>query len=300
MVCVWAAPPTCMSRGLRAYQGVYAHTQRLTCECTMWLAGRYHPVQAPDNVREQPIPPGTAQNADPFSHNRRYLTVFTQWVCTLATAPPRTAAAPPPIGGNCTTRGSDTPATRRQKASCSAKPPPPPVWSALQGREGQDGAPVGGGNPATAHTEGATTKQISPNKNHAAPLRYKTLPAHPLAPHVRDKTLPARPFSPHFRYKTLPAHPKWLDLALFRHAGRVLYRMRGRDGARQHNRTPGPQAWRAPKGLAAAPVGGGGPGRSIHKQQQHPAQANFACNSPTTRIDARSKTAEYQRLDFNT
>ena len=113
-------------------------------------------------------------------------------------------------GGNCTTRGSDTPATRRQKASCSAKPPPPPVWSALQGREGQDGAPVGGGNPATAHTEGATTKQISPNKNHAAPLRYKTLPA--------------RPFSPHFRYKTLPAHPKWLDLALFRHAGRVLYR----------------------------------------------------------------------------
>ena len=127
-------------------------------------------------------------------------------------------------GGNCTTRGSDTPATRRQKASCSAKPPPPPVWSALQGREGQDGAPVGGGNPATAHTEGATTKQISPNKNHAAPLRYKTLPAHPLAPHVRDKTLPARPFSPHFRYKTLPAHPKWLDLALFRHAGRVLYR----------------------------------------------------------------------------
>ena len=62
--------------------------------------------------------------------------------------------------------------------------------------------------------------------------------------------------------------------------------------------------------LAAVPVGGGGarpqcqwitgPGRSIHKQQQHPAQANFACNSPTTRIHARSKTAEYQRSDFNT
>ena len=42
-----------------------------------------------------------------------------------------------------------------------------------------------------------------------------------------------------------------------------------------------------------------GPGRSIHKQQQHPAQTNFACNSPTTRIDTRSKTAEYQRSDFN-
>ena len=107
-------------------------------------------------------------------------------------------------------QGCDTPATRRQRASHGAKPPPPPVSSALQGREGQDGAPVGGGNPATAHTEGATTKQISPNKNHAAPLRYKTLPA--------------RAARPHFRYKTLPVHPKWLDLALFLHAGRVLYR----------------------------------------------------------------------------
>ena len=38
---------------------------------------------------------------------------------------------------------------------------------------------MGGGSPTTAHTEGATTKQISPNKNHAAPLRYKTFPAHP-------------------------------------------------------------------------------------------------------------------------
>ena len=55
-------------------------------------------------------------------------------------------------------------------------------------------------------------------------FRYKTLLAHPPLPHVRYKTLPARFARPHFRYKTLPAHPKWLDLALFRHAGRVLYR----------------------------------------------------------------------------
>ena len=46
--------------------------------------------------------------------------------------------------------------------------------------------------------------------------------------------------------------------------------------------------------------GGAGPGRITHKRQQHPAQANFACNSPTTRNDAHSKTAEYQRSDFNT
>ena len=32
MICVWAAPPTCISRGLRAYQGVNAHIQRFACE----------------------------------------------------------------------------------------------------------------------------------------------------------------------------------------------------------------------------------------------------------------------------
>ena len=68
------------------------------------------------------------QNADPFSHNRRFWSLFAQWVCTVAAAPPQVAASPSPIGGNCTTRGSDTPATRRKKASCSAKPPSPPAW----------------------------------------------------------------------------------------------------------------------------------------------------------------------------
>ena len=43
-------------------------------------------------------------------------------------------------------------------------------------------------------------------------------------PRFRYKTLPARVARPHFRYKTLPAHPKWPNLALFLHAGRVLYR----------------------------------------------------------------------------
>ena len=159
-------------------------------------------------------------------------------------------------------QGCDTPATRRQRASHGAKPPPPPVSSALQGREGQAGAPVGVGSPATAHTEGATTKQISPNKNHAAPLRYKTLPAHPLSPHVRYKTLPARAARPHFRYKTLPAHPKWPNLALFMHAGRVLYRCRRQEAEQgefctereaeiELANTTGhhaPPVWRVPKG----------------------------------------------------
>ena len=83
---------------------------------------------------------------------------------------------------------------------------------------------MGGGNPATAYTEGATTKQISPSTRRAAPLPVQNSPSTPLAPHVRDKTLPARPPSPHFRYNTLPAHPKWPNLAQSTHAGRVLYR----------------------------------------------------------------------------
>ena len=122
----WAVPPTCMSRGLRAYQGVYAHTQGLTCERAMWLSGRYHPGQAPDNVREQPIPPGTAQNADHFTTSSPLSAFFTEVVCDVGATPPQTASSPSPIGGNCTTRGSDTPATRRQRASCSAKPPSQP------------------------------------------------------------------------------------------------------------------------------------------------------------------------------
>ena len=127
----WAAPPTCMSRGLRAYQGVYAHTQGLTCERAMWLSGRYHPGQAPDNVREQPIPPGTTQNAGYFATSSPFSVFFTEVVCGVGAPALQTASAPPPSGGNCTTRGFDTPATRRQRASCSAKPPSQPARCAL-------------------------------------------------------------------------------------------------------------------------------------------------------------------------
>ena len=234
----------------------------------------------------------------------------------MGATPLQTTAAPLPSGGNCTTRGCDTPATHRLRASCSAKPPPLPVSSALQGREGQDGAPVGGGNPATAHTEGATTKQNSPSTSRAAPLPVQNSPCSPEM--ARFGAIYACgesfvPFSP----------PR-------SRAGRILYRTRGRDGARQHNRTPGPTCvedvggtggYGRIRGDAQSRTSttwphwyGGrrrarrarprrqwitGPDRSIHKQQQRPAQTNFACNSPTTRIDTRSKTAEYQRSDFN-
>ena len=125
MICVWAAPPTCVSRGLRAYQGVYAHIQGLTCERTMWLSGRYHPGQAPDNVLDQPIPPGTAQNADHFATSSPFSSFFTEVVCGLGMTPPRTAISQVPDGGNYAIQASDTPATHCQRASHGAKPPLP-------------------------------------------------------------------------------------------------------------------------------------------------------------------------------
>ena len=74
------------------------------------------------------------QIVDPFSRNSRIWTLFTEWVCSLATTPPQTARSPPPIGGNDAIQSSDTPTTRQQPASHAAQPPPPPVRKVLRGR----------------------------------------------------------------------------------------------------------------------------------------------------------------------
>ena len=135
----WAAPPTCMSRGLRAYQGVYVHTQGFTCERAMWLSGRYHPGQAPDNVRpdmlattlarrptmcsSNPYPRELPKTQDTSPLAARFQCFSPRWSVFWAPRP----SGRPLDGGNCTTRGFDTPATRRKRASCSAKPPSPPT-----------------------------------------------------------------------------------------------------------------------------------------------------------------------------
>ena len=54
-------------------------------------------------------------------------------------------------------------------------------------------------------------------------------------------------------YKTLPAHPKWLDLALFLHAGRVLYRCHHQEAAQGEFCTER-QSWGSPTGHQAPPV----------------------------------------------
>ena len=200
----------------------------------------------------------------------------------MSATPLQTTAAPLPSGGELrharVRHAGDTP----PEGFAWRKTPTATSVERAAGAEGQAGAPVGVGSPATAHTEGATAKQISPNKNHAAPLRYKTLPAraarphfryktlpaHPFPPHVRYKTLPARASRPHFRYKTLPVHPKWLDLALFLYAGRVLYRCHRQEAEQGEfctereaelglaNRTPGPTRVEGAGGTGVEGAGG--------------------------------------------
>ena len=141
----------------------------------------------------------------------------------MATAPPRTAAAPPPIGGNCNIRG----ATRRRHADSQLlmlqNPHRHQCRARCRGRG--PGWGTGGWRKPDNCTHGRCHDET--NLAQQEPRRAASVqnsPSTPLAPRVRYKTLPARAARPHFRYKTLPAHPKWLDLALFRHAGRVLYR----------------------------------------------------------------------------
>ena len=118
IICAWAAPPTCMSRGLRAHQRVNVHVQGLTCE-----------------RRTMPgtVVPKTQTTSHTTPHFHRFLP---RWSALWASLPsiggialheapsdPFKRPASPSIGGICTTWGSDTPATRLQRASCSAKPP---------------------------------------------------------------------------------------------------------------------------------------------------------------------------------
>ena len=195
-----------------------------------------------------------------------------------------------------------------------------------------------GGRARMGHRWVAETRQLHtrkvPRRNKTLParaarphFRYKTLPAHPLAPHVRDKTLPARAARPHFRYKTLPARPKWLDLALFLHAGRVLYRCHHQEAEqgefcteRQSCGSPtghqAPPAWRAPEGpvwraragfeaqsLAAVPVGGGGARPQYPQTTGVPIPSKFRMQfphdtDPCTLKNRRISTIRLQHLKY--
>ena len=156
----------------------------------------------------------------------------------------------------------------------------------------------------------ACAVQNSPSTSRTAPLPVQNSPSTPLPTACAVQNSPSSPEMARFgafsacRESFVPLSPPRSC------AGRILYRTAELGLA---NRTPGPTRVEGAGGTGVEGAGGFRgtawprcrwavvePGRSIHKQQQHPAQENFACNSPTTRIDARSKTAEYQRSDFNT
>ena len=199
-------------------------------------------------------------------------------------------------GGNCTTRGCDTPATRRKRASCSAKPPPATVVERT----------CGSGRPRPSAHE----RESPATGPKGGPLPVQNSPSTPLPTACAVQNSPSSPEMARFgafstcRESFVPLSPPRSC------AGRILYRTAELGLA---NRTPGPTRVEGAGGTGVEGAGGFRgtawprcrwavvePGRSIHKQQEYPAQANFACNSPTTRIHARSKTAEYQRSDFNT
>ena len=165
-------------------------------------------------------------------------------------------------------------------------------------------------NLAQQEPRRAASVQNSPSTSRTAPLPVQNSPSTPLPTACAVQNSPSSPEMARFgafsacRESFVPLSPPRSC------AGRILYRTAELGLA---NRTPGPTRVEGAGGTGVEGAGGFRgtawprcrwavvePGRSIHKQQEYPAQANFACNSPTTRIDARSKTAEYQRSDFNT
>ena len=155
----------------------------------------------------------------------------------MATAPTRTAAAPPPIGGNCNIRG----ATRRRhadsqllmlqnphrhqcRARCRGRGP---GWGAGGCRKPGNcthGRRHGETNFAQQEPRRAASVQNSPSTSRTAPLPVQNS----------------------------PCSPEMARLALFLHAGRVLYRSHHQEAEQGEfctereaemglaNRTPGP------------------------------------------------------------
>ena len=261
---------------------------------------------------------------------------FTEVVCDLSATPLQTTAAPLPNGGNCAMQGCDTLATRRQRASHGAKPPPPPVSSALQGPRVRLGrrwvaearqlhtrkVPRRNKSRPTRTTPrrfGTKLSQHTPSHRMCGTKLSQHTPSHrmcgtKLSQHEPHGPTSGRKLSLFTRngsiWRFFYMQGEFYTVLTAKKLSRENFVPNGRVGARQQDTRPHPcggcrrdrcgghgrvsrhRAWPRCQWIT-------GPDRSIHKQQQRPAQTNFACNSPTTRIDTRSKTAEYQRSDFN-
>ena len=188
----WAALPTLHRAGLRAIVRVNTRNSGFTCD--------QHTM--PDTVV-----PKTQTTSPLAAHCQRFSPRWSaMWALHHLEQRPRRRQS----GGIAPRKG----ATRRRHAARRLRMAQTPTATGVERTSGP-------GEPGRSAHE----RQKPGNRTQGQPdFRYKTLPAHPPSPHVRYKTLPAHPPSPHVRYKTLPARPKWLNLALFLHAGRVLYR----------------------------------------------------------------------------
>ena len=155
----------------------------------------------------------------------------------MATAPPRTEGAPPPSGGNCNIRG----ATRRQHADSQLLMLQNPTATGMERTGGTRGPGWGAGgcrkpgncthgrchgetNFAQQEPRSAASVQNSPSTSRTALLPVQNSPCSPEMARFgafsacRESFVPFSP--PRSR------------------AGRVLYRTRGRDGARQQDTRP--------------------------------------------------------------
>ena len=134
--------------------------------------------------------------------------------------------------------------------------------------------------------------QSSPSTSSTAPLPVQNSPRTPTLTACPGQNSPSTPKMAQFgaiyacRESFVPLWPPRTR------AGRVLYRTQGRVGA-SHDTTTGTTS-------AEGTGGTTGTRRMTGGLRQDHRQTNFACNSPTARSNASSKTAEYQRLDFNT
>ena len=130
MTCVWAAPPTRTSSGLRAYQGVCAHAQEFTCERTTRAASPQPRPGAPTRAqqkgqeltavymstqlgscrceREQFTLPGAPKTQTTSPETVLFHRFSARWSAFWVPRPSDSLRG----GGNCTIRG----ATRRRHA----------------------------------------------------------------------------------------------------------------------------------------------------------------------------------------
>ena len=108
IICAWAAPPTRISRGLRAYLGVNAHVQGLTCE---------------QHATTGTVVPKT----QPTSHTTpRFQRSSPRWSALWAPYR-RTSVACRHRTGEMASLEIRHAGTRRQPVPNAAKPPPPPT-----------------------------------------------------------------------------------------------------------------------------------------------------------------------------